>query len=304
MLLSLILILFFYCMLRYAGLSVFYAANGLNLWFTKMIPTLLPFMILSNIANKMNLTEKIASIVSPILSPVFQVGKNVIYCVLLGFLCGFPMGARVTADLYREGKLTRPEADYLLSFCNNIGPIYFFGYALPLLGLRSSLPYAIGMYGIPLLWGIILRYTKYRNKINTIKKLQLNLNHQKRIISERPVFLQVLEESIISSLSAIAALGGYMVLFNCINLPLHVITGRNPVWLSPVLEISGGLSGLGSASPIYSLTILSFGGLSCVAQTYSSIRNTDLQMKDYIINRIVITVISALYYVGLFCFLL
>ena len=36
-----------FLMLRYPALSLEYASTGLTLWFTKMVPTLLPFMILS-----------------------------------------------------------------------------------------------------------------------------------------------------------------------------------------------------------------------------------------------------------------
>ena len=35
--------------------------TGLNLWFEKMIPTLLPFMILSGILIRMNLSDSFAS---------------------------------------------------------------------------------------------------------------------------------------------------------------------------------------------------------------------------------------------------
>lgn len=45
-----------FLLLRYPALSLEYASTGLNLWFTKMVPTLLPFMILSGIMIRMNLT--------------------------------------------------------------------------------------------------------------------------------------------------------------------------------------------------------------------------------------------------------
>ena len=41
-----------FLLLRYPALSLRYALAGLNLWFVKMIPTLLPFMILSGILTK------------------------------------------------------------------------------------------------------------------------------------------------------------------------------------------------------------------------------------------------------------
>ena len=46
------------------------------------------------------------------------------YALLLGLICGYPMGAKLTADLFREGKITKSEAQYLLTFCNNPGPVF------------------------------------------------------------------------------------------------------------------------------------------------------------------------------------
>lgn len=94
----------FYLMLSHPAESLYYAFTGLTLWFQKMIPTLFPFMILSGILVRMNLTEYFAKVLSPILKPVFKVSNNGVYCMLLGFLCGFPMGAKVIADLYERQK--------------------------------------------------------------------------------------------------------------------------------------------------------------------------------------------------------
>ena len=72
--------------------------TGLNLWFQKMIPTLLPFMILSGILIRMNLSDSFAHLFSPLFRPIFQLSDSCIYVLVIGFLCGFPMGARVTAE--------------------------------------------------------------------------------------------------------------------------------------------------------------------------------------------------------------
>ena len=120
---TLLFLLFTVCILTHSELSLSYAAMGLKLWLDKMIPSLLPFMILSGIVIRLGLTENIASFVYPLIRPLYRVRKNVCYCMMLGFLCGFPMGARVVADLYSRGQLTREEGEYLLCFCNNIGPV-------------------------------------------------------------------------------------------------------------------------------------------------------------------------------------
>ena len=108
-----------YCILTHSDLSLSYAFMGLELWFNKMIPTLLPFMILSGIMVRMKLTDGFTVFVYPIVRPLFRVSRNVCYAMIMGFLCGFPMGAKTVHDLYGHGLITKREAEYLLAFCRN-----------------------------------------------------------------------------------------------------------------------------------------------------------------------------------------
>ncbi len=137
--------------------------TGLNLWFQKMIPTLLPFMILSGILIRMNLSDSFAHLFSPLFRPIFQLSDSCIYVLVIGFLCGFPMGARVTAESYQRGKLSRREAELMLAFCNNIGPIYFTSFVFHLFPVEHPWAFLAGMYLLPLLYGLFLRYTSYRD---------------------------------------------------------------------------------------------------------------------------------------------
>lgn len=280
------------CILSHSSLSLTYASLGLDLWFRKMVPALLPFMILSGIMIRLKLTEKMAGALYPVIGPVYRVRKNVVYCMALGFLCGFPMGARVTADLYERNMLTRREAEYLLAFCNNIGPVYFCSFVLPLLKRRLVLPYLFGMYGIPLLYGLVLRFTGFRD----LSSEKVSVRREAAYPSGRGLLLTAVNESVQASLHSILILGGYMILFNLLNLPFHILLGRKPSLLSPVLEITGGLSMLAGGLPLYSLLALSFGGLSCIAQTYSCISATDLTLGGYIRHKVILTLLNGSFY--------
>ena len=348
---SILFIILVICILTNSKLSLSYAAMGLELWFQKMIPTLLPFMILSGIMVRLKLTEKISMIIYPVIRPVFRVRKNVCYAMLMGFLCGFPMGAKVVGDLYSRDMITKREAEYLLSFCNNIGPVYFCGFVLPLLGRRLVLPYLFGMYGIPLLYGLALRYTVYRDlrqedtpsrlfpkgltacrltgkpgakalaacgypghatgaKDLTACEFPGKASVPKAPAAREPAgkpapsfaerLLAAVNGSVHSSVQSSLMLGGYMILFNLLNLLPHLLLGQPPVFISPLLEITGGLSLLQAALPLYSLLALSFGGISCIAQTYSCISQTDLSITRYVLHKFVLTLLNALFYLGWF----
>lgn len=307
-------ILFLLCfalLLGYPSLSLSYAAGGLTLWFNCMVPVLFPFMILSGIVVRQNLTESIAATLSPLLSPLFRISANGIYCLLVGFLCGFPMGARTVAQLYERQALSKREATQLLAFCNNIGPVYFMSFLLPAIGYADArAPFLLlGMYGIPLLYGILLGITGFglpsSSPTTPHAPLMSASAEKKEAISAS------LEKSMESAIHGITVLGGYMILFNLCNLIPHACSRLLHITLSEkvlavcncLFEITGGVSRAGKELPLAVLLCLPMGGMSCIAQTKSMIQKTDLSLLCYLFHKAVQTLLSAGYYLFLFRFL-
>ena len=173
------------CILTHSSLSLAYAALGLNLWYEKMVPVLLPFMILSGTLIRMGMTDSLIRPVKPLFGRIFRLPGPGIYVILVGFLCGFPMGARTIADLRNRQELSSEEGQYLLAFCNNLGPVYFLGFVLPLLHRKLLFPYVFGMYGVP----FVIACTKIgfrRKQTNLLEEIML------RSFWNRPVRLPFL----------------------------------------------------------------------------------------------------------------
>ena len=105
-----------------------YALEGLTQWATRMIPTLFPFMILSSLMICSGADEQLGKLLSKLWKIIIPIRAYGSYAIFIGFLCGFPMGAKVVSELYSARKLSRKEAQHLVGFCNNIGPAYFLGW--------------------------------------------------------------------------------------------------------------------------------------------------------------------------------
>lgn len=288
-----------FLMLRFPALALEYASTGLNLWFTKMVPTLLPFMILSGIMIRMNLTENFVRLLHPLLHFLFRTSRNGSYTIVMGFLCGFPMGARIVGELCGQHKLSREESALLLYFCNNIGPIYFLSYVVPTLKIDRPLWPFLLMYGIPLLYGFLLmrimpmlrrRHRSWENN-NAVPQ------------PDSCSLLAAIDASVLSGQIGIAKLGGYMVFFNLLNIVFHPFQHVNTQILNIyrcLLEITSGIDYSGRSICFAVLILLPFGGFSCIAQTYSMIRQTDLSVRSYIFHKTVQTAITAVCYLFLY----
>ena len=128
-----LLIPLFIYLLFSPGEAVRASAKGVDLWFHTVLPALLPFIILSGILVR-----------SGILLPIFRKADKIfrifpglsgagVYALLLGIFCGFPMGAKITAELLREGSVSFREAKLLLQVSNHVSPAFLLGYAASLL---------------------------------------------------------------------------------------------------------------------------------------------------------------------------
>ena len=277
-------------LLSHAGICQEFALSGLKVWFYHMIPALLPMMILSGIVIRMGLADRFAGLFAPVLGRIYQCNSSACYCIFMGFLCGFPMGAKTVAELYENGKLTRTDARWLLAFCNNLGPAYLMGFVIPLLGIQKPLFCLLGAYGIPLAYGLLLRHTFYKNQKEPCC-------YQEQPISQG--FSEALSNSIASSIHSILQLGGYVIFFCLWNLlPRLFLKASAKEYWGILFEITTGLTMLGKKCPLLSLVAVSFGGLSCMAQTYGVIRTTNLSksFQEYVLHKVFITLFTFIFY--------
>ena len=298
-----LLALYLTCLLlRCPVQALHYASTGLLLWFQKMIPTLLPFMILSGIMIRMNLTERFVRFFHPLFHKIWGTSPNGSYVVLTGMLCGFPMGARVIGQLCQAGKMSEKEGSFLLSFCNNIGPVYFLSFVMSTLSLSGNyLPFFV-MYGVPLCYGAALYRLRFFSKHTAAASSGVLRAASHSDAPERVSFLEAVDDSIVSGLIGIGKLGGYMVFFNLLNimfLPFSALPERFLAFCNCILEITSGINSAGSREKLMVLILLPFGGFSCIAQTYSMIKETGLSISRYFLHKCAQTVITAIFYIFL-----
>ena len=94
----------------------------------RQFPERTPFMITSNLLIKTNLVYFLSKVLHPLFGRLFHVSSSGCYAILIGFLCGYPMGAKTISDLILSNQISVQEGRYLLSFCNNTSPMFLLSY--------------------------------------------------------------------------------------------------------------------------------------------------------------------------------
>lgn len=267
---------------------------GLTLWYTSVLPSLLPFLIVSALMVKTGLFRYLNRLYAPFLHRVFHISEDGCYAVLMGFLCGFPMGAKVTADLVREQHISKEEGTYLLGFCNNVSPSFFINYiCLKKLGY-SKVPWALCVffYAMPLLYGICSRPFYHFPFSDTANKKQA---------PPRRMQFPMLDACIMDSFATVTRLGGYIILFSILvrMMQLLPLPDALSVLSSSLLEISCGIHQITTLTvgsvrlmTAYACACASFGGFGICAQTNSVLHDTPLNARSWITGRMILALLT------------
>lgn len=124
---SLVLLVF---LLFFPRESLASAQEGMQLWLNILLPTLLPFMILTGVLIRTDMIGQRLTPMESIWQKIFGVSPAGAYAIVFGLLCGYPMGAKLTSDLYTSRKISRREAQYLLTFTNHASPMFISSYLI------------------------------------------------------------------------------------------------------------------------------------------------------------------------------
>ena len=293
-----IAILFFF-LLFFPQISLDASKTGLLLWFDTVLPTLLPFLVLSQLILKTPYIHYFQKFLGPIFKRIFHCSEEGAFCAVCGFLCGYPVGARLISLQMQDGILEQNEGLYLLSFCNNISPMFCISYGiLHAIGSENILIYLLIIYGSAVLFGFLTRPSK--NSLPTSKT-------KKQTSSAKNIF-QLIDVCIIDSFLILIKLCGYLILFSIISHGILYFLPKQKIYLNAFitafLEITNGLSHIaklpnGILRSAYGVAALSFGGLCCILQTSSVISDTNLSLRKYILHKTITTGIALILF---FCF--
>jgi len=239
-------IIFILCLILFSDTAVKAALSGLNLWACVVVPSLLPFFTASAVMNAAGFISASGVLLEPVMRPLFNLPGCSSFALALGITSGYPVGAKITSDLRKSGALTKSEAERLLAFTNNSGPLFIIGavgtgmYGSPAIGIFLYICHLLACITV----GFLFRFYRnedgkasggrYRsickssnlqglNKVQVsekqLKKRKLLNEFKTRLIegnASRPDFGTLLGNAVRDSVSTVLSVGGFIVIFSVI----------------------------------------------------------------------------------------
>ncbi|MFC0212738.1 sporulation integral membrane protein YlbJ [Paenibacillus chartarius] len=147
-------------LLAFPGSSLTAALRGVSIWWDVLFPALLPFFIISEMLLGFGIVHFFGTLLDPLMRPLFRIPGIGGFAMALGFASGYPVGARLTSQLWEQKLITRVQGERLVSFITTSDPIFLIGAVSVGFFHDASLAVILGIahYGSAVLVGIGMRF--------------------------------------------------------------------------------------------------------------------------------------------------
>ncbi|MFD2670157.1 sporulation protein [Marinicrinis sediminis] len=291
--------------------------SGLNLWWKLIMPALLPFFILAEVAGALGVFHAWGTLISPLTKRLLGLSGTSGWAMAFGWSLGYPAGAKITAELKQQGWIGHEEGKRLLAYSYVASPIVLFGIVATGLLNQPHLGWYLWLIQCLAFLGMLLfSYTRPTAPSNGTLSAPEKGNGSTSLLSQMLHAAEcarrddgrslgrLLGDSVTRSVQALFMIGGTIMLFSVIVAAAEQVSLS---WMAPLLSVqqiewlqsgfhlilAGTLEPhLASASLVTSSlpiawqlalvsAIWAWGGLAFHAQVHSFIQGTGLPYRFF-----------------------
>lgn len=293
------------------------AKNGLLLWATSVVPSLLPFFIATELLNYTNIINILGKLLNKLMRPIFNVPGEGSFALIMGIISGYPVGAKIVSNFKEQGICSSEESERLLSFTNNSGPLFIIGTVGISLFSDSSIGFKLFFVHLVscLLVGFLFRWWKCNNNYSNFTWKRANHTNYVNFNN----LGSILSTSIQNAIQSVINIGGFVVLFSVIVSMLvsskistilsNIFTPILSLFKIPIsyfesiftgiIEVTNGVKLVAINQNNFSIVVcaflLGFGGLSVLLQVLSITSKSKISIKPYIIGKLLQACFSAIF---------
>jgi len=287
-------------LLIYADRYSTIAKEGICLWALTVVPSLFPFFFLTMLITGSQGTLPLSSRLDSFTKKHFRCSGSAVGIFLLSVVSGYPVGAKLIADLYSGGAIDSDEATRMSTFCSTSGPMF-------VVGTVGVCMFESGIYGAAMLISHIIsaiicgkifcRSGDFKNHTNIKSKNKTNAN--------------ILQESMYSSVISILCVGGFICIFYVLSammrdfkiidffaFPIGKIMQSHPSstllskgFVTGLIECTNGCKILSAVKDPLSASlacgVISFGGLSVIMQSSVYLTQAKVRLRVFLLSKLI-----------------
>ncbi len=288
--------------------------SGLKLFFFNVLPGLFPFMLLTKLITEIGLVFKVCQKLDNFSYKLFGTPGVSIYAFLMSILSGYPIGAKIIADLYSKGQISEIEAKKMSIFCTTSGPIFIIGTVGTLMfknykfGIIIYISHILSSFCIGVFYNLLTRNKEQKqNKIVMFQKL-----------FEPTKNTNIISKCITETINSLFVVGAYITIFYLLGELLEIIgvfKYLNVIISKPfkmfgftelessgfvygILEVTRGAKVLSlfsfQSSIILATGIVSFSGLSIIMQSMAFLKEAKIKTHNFVFAKCVHCLFSML----------
>ncbi|TFE03596.1 nucleoside recognition domain-containing protein [Jeotgalibacillus sp. R-1-5s-1] len=302
--LSALFFFFLLFILLHPDITLKASAEGMKLWAEVVFPALFPFFVLSALIPHIHWTDYVSKMFTFLMKPVFNVSRKGSIVLLMGVFSGFPVGAKMTAELYRNNQISLADANKLICFTNGASPMFLIGAVAG--GFLHSPAAGITIFICHITGNLLIGMAAGR----LIKGEQLSPPASRQ--SVKVPLIPEFQKAVSNSVQQLIMIGGLIIFFSVAASILEqsfffhtlnsILTWIKPdsyyseeivsAFVTGLIEMSNGADLVSELHLSFDdrvlliLAIVSFGGLCVHFQVMSFILHTPISYKVYLLSRI------------------
>ena len=280
----------FVLILRNSDAAIEYMGRGLTLCARTVIPSLFPFMVVSELLVSSGAGEALGRLFSGVMRWVFGVSGAGASAVFLGSACGFPVGARTAVGLLDRGVISKSECEHLLTFVSN--PSSAFLISAVGAGLYGNRRLGVALYLVVLSCGL---FTGFLARF-CLRRTGDFAEHPHFPSGLHPGGVETFTGAVSGAASGMLTVCAYVIFFSAITGTIgQIAEGRGLfgevgyVLLCGLLEMTGGIGGASALSGNWALILTAafagWSGVSVHCQVMTLCGGRGLSFKPYLLAK-------------------
>ena len=277
--------------------------GGLLLFVSAVLPSMLPYFFFTKILTGTGCVGGLSETVGKPVSKLYRISPIAAYPLVMSLLSGYPIGARVVADLYEKGLMDREDALRASSFSSTSGSMFVLGSvgAVILKDAVAGVVILLSHYIGALVNGLLYRGRRGERRLVAIPSL-------------RPAE-SLISDAMYESVLSLALVGGFIALANLLGDMAADLLGKVGLGAFVTESVFGGLFygvfevtrgcvefsrlGIGRVwKAALCCLVISFGGVSVILQSLAFLGKTGIKKARFLLMKTTQALFSAALCIG------